>query len=174
MYFQILCTATMIITLCFPLGTKAGLDTMREAVNKAQQEEENARQKAQFYFERNMIEYEAALALQEKAALALKKALQDLAQLKNMYHSFHYIHTVSNKVDNEDSEDDNTDGNKHEVHSGKISTLMQESDVTATLTWDDGTETDIFGALKICNDSENPNNYLVYFAGTPADDNQQN
>lgn len=173
MYFRNVCTAVMIITLCSPLATKASRkDELTAAVTQARQALDKATKNAQAYFERNNIEYDAALEFQKKAEYAFLEAHKNLQSFEISMLAFSLIDVVSVKAYNENTDDEGTDDEHIDDNKSddRLPTNITVEDVTATLTFDDGNETSLVGALKIYNDDKTmPQNCLVYFAGKPTD-----
>ncbi len=105
-----------------------------------------ASEKALAYFENYHIEYDAALALQEKAATALAQAIEAMILAFD--------------------DDDEEECSRHT----SLYTMLQVQNVTATLEWETGEKIELSGTLRFDNldNKESAGLVSATFIGTPV------
>jgi hypothetical protein len=134
--------------------TRTGLDELKATLDQAQRAAEKASKHAQAYFENYHIEYDAALAIAgnveaalSEASVAYNIALNLQAQRNaQMINNCTVLDVLRHKKD----------------VTNRVLTMMQVQDITATLTWENGHERDLFGVVETHNDG------TVTFVGKPT------
>jgi ADP-glucose pyrophosphorylase len=158
-----------IIMLCAPFMAEAGLQELKNACDQAELAVKAAIENARAYFENYQIEYDAALELQEKAEYESYLAMQTyvtaclcLDALNQDCERSEDDEAFLKEVERELEEEEHNA--KHKLAMNEMLTIADalDADVTATLTWQDGRETDQFGVLRIHNDGR------VTFVGKPT------